>query len=78
MDSTTLSNIEREYPEPKFVKDAYNANNKKNFLSSNTREDKRNEYHMWRQQQDEMNSYFDNYNDDLDADQQGPDFWNQF
>lgn len=78
MDQTTLFEIEREFPEPKFVQEAYDSNDKKNALRISKRKDNRNEYHIWREQQNEMNSYFDNYNDDLDADQQGPDFWNQF
>jgi len=78
MDSSTLSEIEEKFPEPKFGEDIFVANHKKNVARFNEKRQEAKDYQAWRQQQNEFNSYFDNYNDDLDADQQSPDFWNQF
>lgn len=78
MDSSTLREIEEKFPEPKFDQDVYSKNHIKNIAHINQRRQNAEAYHNRVQQRSEMNSYFDDYNDDLDPDQQSPDFWNQF
>ena len=78
LDSFTLNEIEEKFPFPEFDQDVLDLNDEKIMEQSNARWQNRVSYENWQQEQDEMKSYFDNYNDDLDPDQQSPDFWNQF
>lgn len=58
-------------PDPEFPSDSICKNELKRSQFKNERE-------LQSLTRDDMSSYFNNYNDNLDTDEQGPEFWNQF